>query len=359
VLAATFDEDENVRTRVFSPSGDDLKVPPAAVATDYPVSIFSWSEMEVLGRQPDLQRELVDRLLPDVGLLIERREGLIQDLASNREQIQALVRDLDTAREGEAGLLGRYVQYRDAYKAINTPEVAALFEELDANRVRSELLGDVDAELAQLEAEIEPLVGADIGARIEALVAEAGPGAQEWWETAAKRELDVSGLDGTVRASAQSVMDEVRKRRTALAELQSAATADVERVEHDLRTRAHLDKEQELQVDQRELARQRFEAANAAREAYLELLEALDTALAQRNKLVVDVTSAQDAISACRARGLEPLNERLTELAGERLDIAVERGHLKDRRSSLKAPLGGARMRAPTPMSSIRPSSPS
>ena len=331
-LVATYDEDEDVRTRVFSVAGDDLKVPLTAVSTDYAVSIFSWSEMEVLGRQPTLQRELVDRLLPEVGPLITRREGVTQDLTSNREQIARLVGELEAARRAESGLLGRYTQYRDAYRAINTPEVAALFEQLDTSRGRSELLANVDGELAELETGIEPLIDARIGARVGVRVAEAGSQSQAWWKANAEDKLDVAALDGTVQTSAHSAIDAVRNRRKFLAELQSAAAADVERVELDLRTKAHLDKEQELQVDQRELARERFEAANTAREAYLALLRALDEGLSQRDNLLADLASAQDDISACRARELAPLNARLDELAGERLDIAVERGQLKDRK---------------------------
>jgi RecF/RecN/SMC N terminal domain len=330
-LVATYDEDEDRRTRVFSVTGDDLKVPPDVVSNDYAVSIFSWSEMEVLGRQAALQRELVDRLLPEVGQLIERREAVIQQLASNRERIAQTVRELDAAGKADAGILGRYTQYRDAFTAINTAEVAALFERLDASRVRSELLASVDEELAALEEGIDPLTETDIHDRIGARLRDANPSAQAWWENNAKEKLDLISLEAMVRSSASASMNEVRGRRALIAELQATASADLERVELELRTKANLDKEQELKVDQRELARERFEAANSARERYLVLLQALDAEIDQRDQLAGELASAQDDISECRANELTTLNARLHELGGDRLEISVDRGHLKDR----------------------------
>jgi ABC-type lipoprotein export system ATPase subunit len=331
ILAATFDEDEDVRTRVFSTSGDDLKVNADAIATDYPVSIFSWSEMEVLGRQSGLQRELVDRLLSGLETLVEHREEVRQELAANREAITSLIGRLIAARRAESGLLGRYRQYRDAYKAINTPEVAELFEDLDGSRARRDLLTDVAEELDELKEAMEPISGQSLATRVDELVAAADKSAQDWWEQEAKGHLRIGDLDATLKASAEEVLDEIQKRRKTVDELQASATAAIERVEQDLRIKTRLDKQQELLRDQRELARERFAGADTARQSYLELLAELDSALAKRSELIADLVTAQDEISAARESELAPLNSRLAEVGGERLNITVERGHLEDR----------------------------
>jgi len=331
ILAATFDEHEQVRTRVFSTSGDDLKVNATAIANDYPVSIFSWSEMEVLGRQPGLQRELVDRLLSGVGELIERREGVTGQLAANRVEIEGLVSSLAAARTADSGILGRYRQFRDAYNAVNTPQVASLFEELDASRVRSDLLAAVDEQLDELADQIQAVAETQINARVDELLTEAGAEAQAWWDEQAKRQLELPALESAAGGSATSLHFQVRRRRQIVADLQARTTRAIEGLEQDLRARTRLDKEQELLRDQRELARERFQAADAARDLYLASLACLDQALARRGQLVEDLTSAQNEISARRDQELAPLNTRLSEVGGERLEIAVERGELEDR----------------------------
>lgn len=333
ILAATFDKDEEVRTRVFSIHGDDLKVNASAIATDYPVSIFSWSEMEVLGRQSDLQRDLVDRLLGGVGTLVEGREATRGELADNRSELEDLIRSLVAARSADSGLLGRYRQYRDAYNAINTPEVAALFEDLDGSRARSELLTLVAEEFDELRDGIEAISERQLSAGVERLVAQVDKKTQAWWKKEADGQLQIAELDAAVKESGDSALASVQERQKTVGELQALAIADIERVEQDLRAKTQLDKEQELLRDQRELARERFEAADAARESYLGLLIQLDESLARRRKLLIDLATAEDEISAVREEQLAPLNARLAEVGGERLNITVQRGHLEDRKA--------------------------
>jgi hypothetical protein len=62
VLSATYDPDQDIATRVFSLDGEDGRVAHETLEAAYPARIFSWSELETLGRQPRLQRLVVDRL---------------------------------------------------------------------------------------------------------------------------------------------------------------------------------------------------------------------------------------------------------------------------------------------------------
>ena len=163
VLSATFDESAPHNTRVFRPDGEDLRVGAEALLDDFPVAIFSWSELEVLGREPGPQRELVDRLLPGVRSLAAERDALRQQLASNRATISDLCNRLNKARTANGGRLGRYSQYSEAYKAINTDEAAALFSGLDAVRERKELIHAITEEIAVLHDAAADLETKEVG----------------------------------------------------------------------------------------------------------------------------------------------------------------------------------------------------
>jgi hypothetical protein len=76
---------------------------------------------------------------------------------------------------------------------------------------------------------------------------------------------------------------------------------------------------------------ERFEQVEADRERYLALVEALDAALAARTDLLGKLAAAEDALSTARQEGLTPLNEQLSQVGGDRLQITVERDHLADR----------------------------
>lgn len=331
VLSATFDPAEAVTTRVFSPAGDDLHVSAAALGTDFPVSLFSWSEMEVLGRQGTLQRELVDRLLVGIRPLIAERDTVVARLAENRATIEELVRTMTGARRASNGLLGRYRQYLEAFEAVNTEEAAALFADLDAARQRGELLRDVDAELDALASAVEALRAAGVASRVAAVVGAASKAAQVWWAEGPREQLRLDAVDEQATEASDQLTTAIAERQSALEQLVATADAEIERIEQGLREETRMDPGQDVLRDQRELARRRYEEVDEARRAYLVTSGELDEALAERAGLLTELTAAQDTVSAKRAEQLAPLNEQLAEVGGERLRIAVEREHLADR----------------------------
>jgi ABC-type cobalamin/Fe3+-siderophores transport system ATPase subunit len=331
VLSASFDSSEPSNTRAFTIDGEDLRVSPEALLDEFPVAIFSWSEMEVLGRESGPQRDLVDRLLPGVRTLISTRDAVRARLAVNRDAITGLVSQLRRAREAHGGRLVRYRQRREAFNAINTPEAEALFAGLDEARKRREVLAVVGEQLERVAESGQALTEATIAADVAAAIEEAGETVSAWWEEGPGRSLDLSGLDAQVLDASGAVGEAVGQRKTTLAALRTAAEEQAQAVEQELRERTRIDDEQDLLRDQRELARERYEAVAADRQAYLELLERLDVTLTERDGLIGQLLTAQADVTDARRNGLAPLNERLGSVGGDDLRIEVECEELADR----------------------------
>lgn len=336
VLSATFDVKEELNTRAFTPEGEDLRISGEALIDDFPVAIFSWSEMEVLGREPGPQRDLVDRLLPGVRSLAAERDAVREQLPVNRAGITDLVAQLVRARSANSGRLGRYRQYLEAYNAINTPGAAALFAGLDTARQRKELIEAVAGEVETLGEAAAALGGATVSDVVAETVETADKTVRHWWAGDPAAQLNLAELDARVKAASGDVAGAVKQRTDALAALRESADSDTQSVEHELRSKTRLDDAQDLLRDQRELARARFEQVEGDRERYLVLIEALDTALAARTDLLGKLAAAQDALSAARQDGLAPLNEQLSDVGGYQLQITVERDHLADRGAMIK-----------------------
>src|SRR5207249_10362998 len=104
------------------------KVSQPGVVTNYPVRIYSWSEIENLGRQPQLQRELLDRLIDKLPEYIERRSALYRELTTSTASVKAKIAELAAKLDDDRGTLRRFREYAEDCKLINTPEVSALFE---------------------------------------------------------------------------------------------------------------------------------------------------------------------------------------------------------------------------------------
>lgn len=335
VLSATFDETETLNTRAFTPNGEDLSIGGEALIDDFPVAIFSWSEMEVLGREPGPQRDLVDRLLPGVRSLAAERDTVQEQLILNRSEITDLVAHLVQARAANGGRLGRYRQYREAFNAINTPEAATLFAGLDTARQRKDLIEAVTGNVAAVGKAAEVLGETPVSTVVAATIDSAGETLRDWWEGDPGARLNLAGLDTQVKAASGNVTGAVRERIETLAALREAADSETKSVEQALRSETRLDDAQDLLRDQRELARERFEQVDADRQRYLEVLKSLDMALVARTGLLGKLASAQDALSSARQDGLAPLNAQLSEVGGDRLQITVERDHLADRADAI------------------------
>src|SRR5204863_3697575 len=93
-LSATYDPKSSVATEVFNLAGDERCVAAEQLPAHYPIRIYSWSEMENLGRKPELQRTLLDRLVQRLPEYAERRSGLYAELAENRALVENTCRKL-------------------------------------------------------------------------------------------------------------------------------------------------------------------------------------------------------------------------------------------------------------------------
>lgn len=332
VLAATYDPTRPVATRVFSLDGDDCRVPHEAIETAYPARIFSWSELETLGRQPHLQRLVVDRLAAGLPELQDRARRLRSDVSANRARAADLCRDLTGLLDEERGALLRYSEYKTAYEQLNTPEVQELFRGLDRARERIEALEALEKHLIGLAEEASTLAGRDPAAAADALMAERSPDVQEWWTNEAAPRLDLAGLRDLSAQRAGVIASEAEARRQALATQLDIERSAADRHEAALREQTHASPGDSIRRDQREQARQRLETATALRHRYKAAFTDLEAVLTERGQLLAELAEATGAISKARDEVAKDLGSRLAEIehSGPAIAISVRPGADRD-----------------------------
>jgi len=126
-LTATYDPESDCGTEVYSLAGDQKPVSSDAIRNVFPASIYSWSEIENLGRQPDLQRMLLDRLIERLPEYATQRADIYNQLEENRRAAAHQIAKLASKLNEERGLLRRFTEFKTEFDLINTPKVAALF----------------------------------------------------------------------------------------------------------------------------------------------------------------------------------------------------------------------------------------
>lgn len=320
VLSATYDAESECTTRALTLDGTDCHVAPEAISGVYPALIFSWGELETLGREPRLQRVVVDRLSEKLPDLAERLATSRAELAANREACNAARAELVRIGEEDNRLLHRYRELKQRFERMNEPEVAELFRSLDEARERVRALESLDGSLTRL---LESLALVDPNAPVAAA---AGLPAEilAWWQSGVGEELDLDGLEAELSAGLGELRAAVEKRGAKLSEKLDVERGRRDETEDELREKTQSDVGTTIRGEQRETARRHDEEATEVRRRYIEAYAVLDSLLEERAELLDQAGQAAVAIAATRSEVAAGLTDQLAEIGSEGPQVSIQ-----------------------------------
>jgi hypothetical protein len=327
-LSATYDPKSDVVTEVLDLAGDQRPVAEEQLPSEYPVRIYSWSEIENLGRQPELQRALLDRLverLPEYG---EKRTSLYSQLVENRLLVETACQKLAAKMDEDRGMLRSFSQYKYDFERVNTAEVADLFEELDASRARLGVLRSVRDRLLDLGRSIQSVSNVSFPTFIEEVLREKPEAVRSWWETEISARLRLLEIGDATAALASQVGSRIQEKVNSIEALITGENAKIAQSETVLRERTQTSPEEELVRGKREQSKRRYDAGSAKRSEYNMLLVRLDELLQRRVEIVAEIDSIQDAITGARSASRDALQVALGRFAapGMHVTVAFEAG---------------------------------
>ena len=327
VLTATYDPSQPVTTRVFTLDGNDCRVAHEQVAAAYPVRIFSWSELETLGRQPRLQRLVVDRLAEQLPTLLEQERTLRAELVANRAQIQATLNSLTGILSENHGALRRWAEHSGAYERLNTTEIRNLFGDLDHARAQITVLQAVDVRLAEIETTTERIDGSEADLLATGGLDEADQQIKEWWEKNVASDLDLADLEQSITSHATQIAAEVKRRRELIAERVGSAQEEADSHESEIREQTNATPDSAVRRDQREQARAQLEVSSALRERYETEFGSLQTLLRERGQTLKGLDTVIEAVGEARVQIADELASRLDAIdqQGPKITINVEK----------------------------------
>ena len=328
VLSATYDPDTPVTTRVFALDGTDSHVAAEVLSSAFPARIFSWSELETLGRQPRLQRLVVDRLAASLPALQERLREHGGDLASNRAQIAKNLVHLEQLLRRDSGALRRWAEFTTAYERLNTEEVKALFADLDLEREHIRVLEEVGDSVAGVADTAAALQQTSLAEDVAALLEQANEGVRSWWAQEMQDTLALDGLDRAVKVQASALEGEISTRSDAIARSLEDARKRATAHEAAIREQTNAESGSAVRRDQREQARTHLQASAAIRDQYLEAYAEVEALLVRRAELLLQLQDALEKVSAERLSVASGLSGRLGEIRerGPEITITVRAG---------------------------------
>lgn len=239
-----------------------------------------------------------------------------------REEISRRRQRLTELLEADARALQRYSEYKAAFERLNTPEVAALFAELDAIRERVELLEAIKERLDRVSVELATLAEEAGAAPAADLLDEASEELSRWWSEMAPR-LELEDLPDSLTAALQAAADELRRRTAAVDAEVDAQRRLADEKEAELRDRTQADPGASIRREQREESRRRFQTADQNRRRYEATLNELRGLLAARAEIVRRLSETAASIAAARRTTAEQLTERLAGIGEGDSEIAI------------------------------------
>ncbi len=283
------------------------------------------------GRQPELQRKLLDRLIERLPEYSEQKEALHKRLGENRRAVENKLSALSLKLDEDKGLLRRFREFKADFELVNTPEVAALFEELDLAREKLGVLNTARHEFAQLRAAIEETTAFDVVEVNNRLLDGKSESVRTWWEAEISprlRVVEIGDSLSAMRAQVQARLDEKSAILDALIKVEEAVAANKEAT---LRERTQASPQDTLVRGKREQSKKRFEAASRKRSEYNALLEELRTLLNGRKQISRELEQTQDLISGARAASRDSMMARINEFQTAGLKVSIAFGSGKDR----------------------------
>jgi ABC-type cobalamin/Fe3+-siderophores transport system ATPase subunit len=330
-LSATYDSKSDVVTQVFDLAGDQRPVAEEQLCSEYPVRIYSWSEIENLGRHPDLQRALLDRLVDRLPEYCEKRTTFYSQLAENRRLVENVCQKLTAKLDEDRGVLRSFSQFKYDFERINTPEVAGLFEELDASRERLGVLTSFRDELVNLRERIESISNVSFPTLIKEILSDKSEAIRRWWEIEISGRLRLLEIGDATSALANQIDSRIEEKLQSIGALIVSESSEITQSEAALRERTQTSPEEELVRGKREQSKRRFDLASAKRIEYNTLLGELNNLLQVRAKIVLDLDTVQDAISGARSASRDALQAALGRFAASEINITVAFEAGKDR----------------------------
>jgi energy-coupling factor transporter ATP-binding protein EcfA2 len=324
VLVATYDPQEDVATKVYDREGVLLPIPDVEAAEEFPIRLFGWNEVETLGREPHRQRDLLDRLMPDLDAVLRERTTIRTNLASNRHEIAALIAELRGVFDERDGFIRRYTQRLSEFNSLNTVEVQSLFGRLDLAQGKLRLLGQLDGNAEDLQSRLSVTLFETLLEVIDRQLEQSSEELREWWLSEEKDRLKVDQTQQQLLAEIRAGHSRLGTYRELLKTRSRAIGLEIATVEASLTEQLQGDNDMQRIADLRSNAEGRLREVTQQRRLYLDKYTELQSALAARGDLAETLAKLQQRIAGIRVKHNGQVQERLNDFLPAEMKVEID-----------------------------------
>lgn len=337
VLEATFDPSEDYVTKIYGQDGAQINTPDLELSGEYPLRLFGWSEIEILGRDPSQQRDLLDRLVPGLPAARRERDDLRNQLSSKRLQIETIISELNQILSQDDSLIQRYTEYQEAFEKLNTEEVKGDFSALDVAEGKVRVLGRVQKNAESLLSNIREVDADALQTGVDGLLVDVGKELEDWWLADEIKQLKLVDAGTDVKKHLEAAQGILETFTGLLDKHKKAVQEQIVQIQAEIRSAFSEDASLQKIMDLRANAEKRLRQAKQVRESYLNCWKRLEANLDDHCKIGDKVMACQDRIAGIRARKNQEIENRLNHFLGEEMSITLRFEAGKDQRQFIDA----------------------
>jgi len=311
-LEATYDSKSDYVTRVYDLDGNKIPVNDVERSGEYPLRLFGWSEIETLGRSPDRQMDLLDKLVEGLQSLLDQRKDIRSRLRVNTQEIIQHVEILKGIFERNNGEIGKYQEYLHDFNLYNTKEVETLFANLDKYGEQQKLLREFRNAADRILQNVSDLHPVDLNNTIEDLLNE-NVALKEWWEKVSIDDLSLPGVHTSINNDFEQVVSQLNALLQLVDSMVSLIVNEASNIETQIREKLNTDPKTQVLADLRANAKTRLDAVNDLRKEYLEVFDEFSGSVDARSQILDELVVCQNEISQLRHNKRENIAKQLNE----------------------------------------------
>ena len=323
ILSSTFDGKSDYTTKVYTQEGDFCEVADVESCGEYPLRLFGWSEIETLGRDHRRQRELLDRLMPELNPKLEQRNELRKELKRNRNLIDKAITELKLAYEQNDNEITRYTEFKTDFNNLNTEDVKTLFAELDLEKEKRAVLVQVYENANHIKDDLTSSDRKWLYSDLNEILDKGSDDLRNWWLGEESKELNIVEFEAQVKQEVESAARKVEQLAELIASHVRQIKSRIDELNANLQKQFEGDTSLQKVADLRANAEGRLKKVDALRKSYLEKFDHVREALTKRTEIANKLLSIQNEISGIRSRYNERLQETLNRFLPDWMNVSI------------------------------------
>lgn len=310
VLESSFDPKQDYTTKIYDAEGNDLGIHDLNATGAYPLRLFGWSEIETLGREPERQRDLLDRLIPDFSTLVENRSVSRQTLNSKRLEIESSASRLAGILVRNGGEIRRFKEFQADFARLNTLEIDQLFADIDTAKAQLALLNQVKLNVQGWRQDVINTADRDLNVGITELLAQSNASIQDWWTDNPIHD-QIEERRTKIKSALETALGELDLLDSHVQSLITGVTAALQQKEKELREKVGGETTKQVAIDMRTRAAERLDEVNKLRTEYNREWVTLQDHLNVWKSTCDSLVGAQHAITEARQKQKNEIEAKL------------------------------------------------